>query len=72
MPDMKLFFYLGFFVIGFVVIFNILKKSRLEEAFKKGETKYIVAAYFVICFIGAHLLAQFALTIISYFPLFDS
>ena len=69
MIDYRLFFYLGFFIIGFILIFNILKRSRLEEAFKKGETRYIIAAYFVICLIGAHFLAEFILRIISFFPI---
>ena len=69
MPDVRLFIYLAFFLMGFGITFQVLKASRLEEAFKKGKTTHIIIAYFIICTVVGHLVAEVFLRIISFIPI---
>ena len=67
--DTKIFFYIGFLILGFGLCFKVLQSSRLDEFFKQGHTTYIRLAYFLISLIGGHLLAEIGMNLISFFPL---
>lgn len=59
--------YSSMFVVGFSIMFFILRAIKIEKFFPKGQVFIIRLAYVLISLLAGHLFADIFLTILKFF-----